>query len=74
MSSTFTARKLLQDVSAQQLTPCSRVLEKLVVTQLVEKLLAFMEPEGSLPCSQEPVPGSYPETDASISRPHNLLQ
>jgi hypothetical protein len=25
-----------------------------------------MEPEGSLPCSQEPSAGSYPETDPSI--------
>jgi hypothetical protein len=32
-------------------------LENLVVTQLVNKLAAFMEPEGS----QNPVTGSYPE-------------
>jgi hypothetical protein len=25
----------------------------------------FMEPEGSLPCSQEPSPGPYPEPDQS---------
>jgi hypothetical protein len=27
-----------------------------------------MEPEGSLPCSQELAPGPYPETD--VSSPH----
>jgi len=26
-----------------------------------------MEPEGSLPCSQQPVIGSYPEPDVSIN-------
>jgi hypothetical protein len=28
-----------------------------------------MEPENSLPCSQEPAPGSYPEPDEYSSRP-----
>jgi len=31
--------------------------EKLIVTQLVKKYPPFMEPEGSLPCSQEPSTG-----------------
>jgi hypothetical protein len=35
-------------------TPLSRVLlEKLTVTELVKKFPSFLEPEGSLPCSQE---------------------
>jgi hypothetical protein len=38
-----------------QLTLWSRVLlEKLIVAQLVKKFPAFMAPEGSLPCPQDP--------------------
>lgn len=34
---------------------CSRdLLERLIVPQLVEKFLHFMEPESLLPCSEEP--------------------
>jgi hypothetical protein len=44
------------------LTPWSWVLfEKLTVTQLVNKFPAFMEPEGSLVCSQQLATGSCPE-------------
>jgi hypothetical protein len=37
-----------------------------MVSQLVKKFPALMEPEGSLPYSQEPTTGSYPESDESI--------
>jgi hypothetical protein len=48
------------------LTTWSRVLhEKLTVTQLVKKFLIFMQLEGSLPCSQQPATGQYPEPDES---------
>jgi len=45
-------------------TPCSRVLEKLTVNQLLKKF-NFLEPESSLPCSQEPAMGPYPEPNES---------
>jgi len=32
----------------------------------------FMEPEGSLPCSQKPATGPYPEL-AESSSPHRFL-
>jgi len=33
-----------------------------------------MEPEVSLPCSQETATGLYPEPDASIPHPHTILR
>jgi hypothetical protein len=36
--------------------------------------MPFMEPEVSLPCSQELACETYPEPDESSSPPHTLLQ
>jgi hypothetical protein len=42
-------------------TPWNRVLlEKLIVTQLSRNSLPFMECDGSLPCSQQPITGTIP--------------
>jgi hypothetical protein len=56
------------------LTPWCRIwFEKLTVTKLVKKYPAFfMEPEGSLQCSQKPATGLYPEP-AESSSPHRSL-
>jgi hypothetical protein len=56
------------------LTPWFRtLLEKLIVTQLFKKHPAFfMEPEGSLPCSQKPATGTYSKSSESSS-PHRSL-
>jgi hypothetical protein len=34
---------------------------------------SFMEPEGTVSCSQEPANGPYPELDKSNLRPPNLF-
>jgi hypothetical protein len=53
---------LVKHINEIEITPwCSMFLEKLLVVQLVKKFPAFYENEESLPCSQEPVTGSYPE-------------
>jgi hypothetical protein len=53
----FISYKMLQ-------TPWSRVLlEKSLVAQLVKKFPPLMEPKSSLPCSQEPTTGLYPDSD-----------
>jgi hypothetical protein len=53
------------------LTPwCRTLFEKLIVTQLVKKYPAFfMEPEGSLLCSQKSATRLYPEP-AKSTLPH----
>ena len=58
------------------LNPWSRVLlEKPISTQPVKKFPAFMEPEGSLPCSQKPATCPCPETDqSSLWPPSHFLR
>jgi len=51
--------------------PTNRPTDQLVV-QLVKNFPPFMEPEGSLPCSQELSIGSYPESD-ELSKPSYLI-
>jgi hypothetical protein len=47
-------------------TPWNRVLlQKLIVSHLFKKFRPFVEPEGSLLCSQGHATGSYPEPDLS---------
>ena len=54
--SVYVAMALLPRSQSNQLTPWSKVLlEKLTISQLVKKFPACMEPESSLPHSQEPV-------------------
>ena len=54
-----------------EITPLSRVLlEELTGSQLVKKLPAFMDPEGTLPHSQKPATCPYPERDRSSPYPH----
>jgi hypothetical protein len=46
---------------------------ELIVAQLVNKLPAFKEPEGSLPYSEKPSSGLYPVRDKSNPNPHALF-
>jgi hypothetical protein len=47
--------------------------EKLAVVQLVKKRTPFMQPEGSLPCSQDPATDPYPMPLESSPHSHNLF-
>jgi hypothetical protein len=49
------------------------LLENLIVVQVVKKLPPSMEPEGSLPCSQEPATGPYLKPDDSSPQRHTLF-
>jgi len=54
-------------------TSWSRVfVEKLTVERLVKKFQHFVEPEGSLLCSQEPSSGLSPGSDECSLTVHNL--
>jgi hypothetical protein len=70
----YHAMKTYTYLLTHSLTPWCRILfEKLIVTQLVKQEPAFfMEPEGSLPRSQKPANGPYPEP-AESSSPHRSL-
>ena len=44
-------------------------LEKLTLAHLIKPFSGFHDPEGSLPLSQKPTIGQYPETDGYNPRP-----
>jgi hypothetical protein len=57
-----------------KITPVSRVpIEKLIIFQLVKKCPPFMDPEGSLLCSQGPASGPYLEPDEFSPHPPTIL-
>jgi hypothetical protein len=54
--------------------PCRRVIpEKPPVAQLLKISQNFIEPEDSLPYSQAPVTGPYPEPDKSSPHHPNIF-
>lgn len=55
-------------------TRCRVLLEKLLVPQLVRTSPIIMEPEVSLPYSQEPRTCLHPEPDQSSLLPRNLFR
>jgi hypothetical protein len=65
---------LFKMVETESLTLWSRVLlDKMIFAQLAKKFPSFIEPEVSLPYSQEPATGPCPEPDESSPRPHTLF-
>jgi hypothetical protein len=70
---TYLLNYLLTYLLTYSLTPWCVLFEKQIVAQLVKKYpVFFMETEGSLPCSQKPATGPYPE-QAESSSPHRSL-
>jgi hypothetical protein len=49
------------------------LLEKLTVAQLDQKFKRFMEPEGPLPCTQEPATTAGAEPDESSPLPQIIF-
>jgi hypothetical protein len=49
------------------------ILEKVIVPQVVNKCLRFIKLENSLPCSKQPITGSYTEPDLSAPHPPILI-
>lgn len=54
-------------------TACGLTMGQLEVTQLLNKLLIFMEPRGSLHYSQQLASGLYPSPDKSNVHPLTLF-
>jgi hypothetical protein len=63
--SPFGAAYFTHSAPYNQRTPWNRVLENLIVTQLVKKFATFYGTQSSLPCSQEPTTEPYPESNES---------
>jgi hypothetical protein len=62
--------KALRIMDSRCKTPCSRtILDNVIVAQLIKKFPFFMDPEGSVLCSQELATPPCPQPDESSSHP-----